>query len=420
MKVPVSVIISVYNMPVLIEKTIDSVEKQTLKNLEIIIIDDGSTDNTYDVVMNAAKKYDNIKVVHTENQGLGPARNLGIDLSKGEYVAFLDADDTYSSDDSLEYLYKTACENQAVICGGTAEIIYGDDGPAMQEWKSNKIVNDGFVSAVDMPDPYGLWTNIFKKSFLDTNNLRFYAYYKAQDIQFFSRALVAAGKIYKCRKRVYNYLTNYKPLKYTERKAVDCISSLRDVLKIAVDYNLPNLVSCPESQLRNRPGVLLLHFCAQGNKKMLSLLSDFNVLFKKLGRNDVVPASMDAAIETIEKYNEEKTKLLARWNENGIYIYGAGTVGSRFLQYLRKNKIEPKAFIVTDKSRNNDVVYGIPVVELKSLSKEDVNDSDIVVSVGFPFQTQILETLKSSGYERYYPLDVHALYYWDKDEVIIE
>ena len=90
----VSVIIVVYNGEKYIEDAIKSVLNQTYKNIELIVADDGSTDSTREIV----KKYKDIVYVYQENKGEGSARNLGIEASKGEYLAFLDADDLYTND----------------------------------------------------------------------------------------------------------------------------------------------------------------------------------------------------------------------------------------------------------------------------------------------------------------------------------
>lgn len=90
----VSIIIVVYNGEKFIEQAIESVFNQTYKDIELIIVDDGSTDGTRDII----KSYQNIKYIYEENRGQAVARNLGIEHSKGEYIAFLDADDLYVSD----------------------------------------------------------------------------------------------------------------------------------------------------------------------------------------------------------------------------------------------------------------------------------------------------------------------------------
>ena len=89
----ISVIISVYNVENYIEKCITSIIKQTYKNIEIIVVDDGSNDSSGDIADNMANLYDSIIVLHKQNGGLSSARNVGLKYSKGEYIMFVDGDD---------------------------------------------------------------------------------------------------------------------------------------------------------------------------------------------------------------------------------------------------------------------------------------------------------------------------------------
>lgn len=111
----VSVIIPVYNGEKYISDAIESIEDQTYKNIEIIVIDDGSTDNTYNIL----KKYNNIKYVYQTNSGPAAARNHGIEISKGDFIAFLDCDDLYE---------KNKIEKQVIelISNREIDIVYND------------------------------------------------------------------------------------------------------------------------------------------------------------------------------------------------------------------------------------------------------------------------------------------------------
>lgn len=100
----VSVIVPVYNVELYVNRCVDSIINQKFKNFEIILIDDGSTDNSGKICDEYAQKYDIIKVFHKKNGGLSSARNCGIDRAKGEYIAFIDSDD-FIHHDMLSTLY---------------------------------------------------------------------------------------------------------------------------------------------------------------------------------------------------------------------------------------------------------------------------------------------------------------------------
>lgn len=109
----VSVIIPVYNSQRYIEECINSVVNQTLKDIEIIVIDDGSTDRSLSIIKKVVSGHNNITVISTVNMGVAHARNIGLDIATGEYIKFLDSDDSLSNDRVLEDMYNGAVKNEA-------------------------------------------------------------------------------------------------------------------------------------------------------------------------------------------------------------------------------------------------------------------------------------------------------------------
>lgn len=110
----ITVVIPVYNVEAFLEKCLDSVIQQTYKNLEIILVDDGSTDCSGKMCDEYAEKDSRIKVVHQKNKGLSGARNAGIEISKGEYITFIDSDD-FVSEEFISYLYNLAVRKYADV-----------------------------------------------------------------------------------------------------------------------------------------------------------------------------------------------------------------------------------------------------------------------------------------------------------------
>lgn len=110
----VSIIIPVYNLEGYISKCLESVMAQTYKNIEIVVIDDGSSDNTQEIIKEKMKVDSRIKYVFQKNSGVSSARNKGIDKSEGEYILFVDADD-YIKKDMIEKLYSEINKNQIVV-----------------------------------------------------------------------------------------------------------------------------------------------------------------------------------------------------------------------------------------------------------------------------------------------------------------
>lgn len=110
----VSIILPVYNVANFLPSCLDSVCSQTHGDLEIILVDDGSKDNSGSIADDYALKDKRIKVIHKKNDGVSVARNVGIECSTGEYVCFCDSDDLLMPD-YVEYLLKMAVENNAQI-----------------------------------------------------------------------------------------------------------------------------------------------------------------------------------------------------------------------------------------------------------------------------------------------------------------
>lgn len=125
MKALVSIIIPVYNVEKYIYRCVDSVLAQTYDNLEIILVDDGSTDRCPDICDEYAKRDDRIAVIHKQNGGLGYARNSGFEKSSGEFIMFVDSDD-YLSEDAVEVLYDRITAGGSDLAVGKHTDIYED------------------------------------------------------------------------------------------------------------------------------------------------------------------------------------------------------------------------------------------------------------------------------------------------------
>lgn len=115
MKDLISVIIPIFNTETYLSECLESAVHQTYTNLEIILINDGSTDNSYDICENYAKRDSRIKLINKHNEGIAKTRNLGIDRAKGEYIYFIDSDD-YIELDTIEKLYSKIQTENADLC----------------------------------------------------------------------------------------------------------------------------------------------------------------------------------------------------------------------------------------------------------------------------------------------------------------
>ena len=172
----ISVIIPVYNAEKYIEKTLEIISSQTLKDIEIICVDDGSNDKSALLIKKYQVNDSRIKYYFQQNSGAGQARNLGIKKSNGAYIAFMDADDAYPNNYVLEQLYNTASNNEAIICGGSAVFENSDIND-----EKRKFFVKGFVSFKEYQFDYLFQRYIFKRNFLIDNQIYFPNYRVYED-----------------------------------------------------------------------------------------------------------------------------------------------------------------------------------------------------------------------------------------------
>ena len=192
----VSVIIPVYNVENYLRKCLNSLVNQTLKDIEIIVVNDGTLDNSQEIIDEYVKKYPK-KVVSIiqENGGQGAARNTGLLHAKGEYIGYVDSDD-YVEENMYEELYKKAKEEDSdiVICG-------------------NNVVKENyeFLSKEDVDKEFllgkmAVWNKIYKKNIIVDNKIQFRSKVWYEDLDFTMKVYFSSKKISYVDKPLYNYL----------------------------------------------------------------------------------------------------------------------------------------------------------------------------------------------------------------------
>lgn len=234
----VSVIVPVYNVEKYIEKCLKSLVEQTLKNIEIIIVNDGSTDNSKKIISKFAEKYSNIKYYEKTNGGLSSARNYGIKYANGEYVAFLDSDD-YVEKNLYELMYKKALQENSdmVECDFIWEY-YGKNGEIVKRKKDkrkkfktlNQYVKNARVVA---------WNKLIKKQIIDDFNIRFPEGLIYEDIEFFYKLFPHLNKISYVNTYGIHYVQrNGSILNSNPEKIGDIFKILDNVIKYYRDLDI--------------------------------------------------------------------------------------------------------------------------------------------------------------------------------------
>ena len=204
----ISVIIPVYNVESFLEKCIDSVINQSYKNLQIILIDDGSTDHSGDICDRYKNIDKRILVIHQKNQGLSVARNTGLNYSKGDWIAFLDSDDWLESD-AYEVLYDIADKHQADISSCLSRnCYYGAEKPVASDSCNIFEYNDinSIVREIRKKERLRVevWNKLWKRELLE--GIRFIPGQVSEDIHFDRIAFIRAKKIVHIDRTLHNYL----------------------------------------------------------------------------------------------------------------------------------------------------------------------------------------------------------------------
>lgn len=205
-QIKVSVIIPVYNVEKYIRECVESVLNQTLDNIEIIIVNDGTKDNSMEVIQDLCEENNNIIVINKENGGLSSARNEGLKYARGEYISFIDSDD-YIESNFLEILYDRAKSEDLDITYCSYTRLYEDD--RIEKRKRKDILYDKCMSGVDflynqlVNEDYfeTAWSGIYKAKFFNEENIRFYENILHEDVDFTPKVLLVAEKV----KLINNY-----------------------------------------------------------------------------------------------------------------------------------------------------------------------------------------------------------------------
>lgn len=323
-----SVIIPAYNLENYIEECVNSVRNQTYKNLQIIIVDDGSSDGTLDICQRLARDDERIVVVSQKNAGVTMARDKGLSLACGEYVAFVDGDD-YLEADMYRCMMEKAENNDMVACGFYHHISktrvqkcfdgfegsYHSKEKLQEVW--GKMLYDFKTGKANVVSP-SLWNKVFKRSLAKSmmQKIRTDIFY-AEDAIFVYQYLLECKSIYFLRIPFYHYRYREESVCHSrnERMLQNTNQVYLELRKVFEQYDIKD--------------VLL----AQLEKTIV--LMTINVLNQYMG------FSMDFRIPkfVIDVENLRKTSLV---------LYGAGKMGQDVRYQLMNEGIPPIAWLDRD------------------------------------------------------------------------
>ena len=248
MLVSVSIITPVYNVERCIEKTINSVINQSLKDFELLLIDDGCTDKSIEIAEKLLINSDvNYRIISQENSGVSSARNKGISEAKGEYVCFLDSDD-YIHKDYIETMYEKAstCRCDLVFCNYTQvdskdKVLVESTTRFLQDFITGR---EAALKQLSCNITIGMGSALYKTSIINGNNIFFDSNRKyAEDVVFTVKALLHMDKIISVNKTLMFYVRwNSSVTNLVSLKHLDCYYSYVDLLEyVKEDNNLKEI-----------------------------------------------------------------------------------------------------------------------------------------------------------------------------------
>jgi glycosyltransferase involved in cell wall biosynthesis len=232
-RVDVSIIIPVYNVQEYLSECLDSVINQTIKNTEIIVVNDGSTDNSSKILAEYKIKFPELIIINQENRGISETRNQGLNAATGEYIAFVDSDD-YIEDCMFEKMYNVAKRENSdiVICN---YILYDEKS---QNQNSGKYIiegnsEDGYIERTRALEKFltndikaYVWNKLVKRELFIGNNILFPDFKVCEDTPVVFLLLAHSKKIFSIKDPLYYYRQREASL-----TKIFSIKSMEDMLK---------------------------------------------------------------------------------------------------------------------------------------------------------------------------------------------
>ena len=331
--VAVSLIIPVYNVEKYLPKALESVESQTLKNIEVIIVDDGSTDKSIEIIKEFCSRNPNFKFISQCNKGPGSARNAALSISQGEYIAFLDSDD-YLEPTFLESLYTTAVKHQADIVCCNFKVYYPQQNIRMylpfhslpgvytKTQALRKLI-------LDVGMHYYVWNKLYKRIIFSENNFTFENMY-FEDVSVSPKLFYAAEKIVLIKDCLYNYTSRETSILHsmnTEKindfiKSIGVIRNFLELENAYKNYSNHLWIYAQKSKIVAYYYLINLHAKAVNFKGFLENIAAATKSIDYFVNSEFIPQKQDNKIEVPfpikqpEKNNKIKKKSREFTNKN--------------------------------------------------------------------------------------------------------
>lgn len=435
-KPKVSIVVPVYNVEKYLEQCLDSLIHQTLRDVEFICIDDGSTDNSGIILDQYAKRDSRVKVIHNPNSGYGKTMNLGLDHATGKYIAVVESDD-FAELNMIEIMYQAAEENQAEIVkanhynyrGGVDSICYWlIDFPCGQVFQTTE--HPQILKKADT-----IWSCLFRRDFLLEHGIRFHETPGAayQDVSFAMQTWLWAKRIYFIEDAFLHYRNDNPDSSMHNPDKIFCTFEEFDWLekmfegfwernKILERYFIASKYHDHSSHYNRIAGQYQYAFLLKLQEEINRDFERGRIYEEALGPIDYkilvdIKSDMHGFFKATGKLKEDlRTKFCTYENEQVfmkgfvdylkgspcVIFYGAGKVGMRLASFCLDRGLRPDYFAVTKKEV--DTCMDIPVAAIDELTAFRDN-AVLVLAVSEVYQYELYKNAQKYGFKHILNVD---------------
>lgn len=422
----VSIVIPVYNVEIYLVECIESVINQTLHDIEIICVDDGSSDRSSSILDEYAASDSRIKVIHKDNSGYGNSMNVGMRACCGEYIGIVESDD-YIRTDMMETLYQSAVENNLDVVSSNYIRFYG--GIESRIFQNYKVIDTAFYNIV--LNPYedrevfrGNFLNqagLFKRDFLIQHNIMHNETPGAsyQDIGFCFQVLAFARRMMILDKAFYCYRQDNPNSSILNKGKMHCAIEEYSYIYGIMKKQREELESYQPQFTSEKFGTYLYtlqRLAPEFRKEFLCLIGHEFKEFESRGELDVSALSkewkdmlywiMKNPVSFYEEFMSFRQEIHEKLNQyEKAVIYGAGLIGKRIYdEMIEEDRNKIKGFVVTSIKGNLKNYHNIPVREVDDYLEEKENIA-VIIGVAQNHRNAVIDVLSKKQFRNVITLE---------------
>lgn len=416
----VSVLIPIYNVEKYLRQCLDSVVNQTLKDIEIICINDGSTDNSLSIIKEFADRDKRIKIIDKKNTGYGHSMNCGLEIAQGEYIGIIESDD-FADLNMFETLYNQTDDTKIDIVKSNYWDQVGDYAKFMEVLNPlpyDQIFSPKNYANVIFQRPIAVWSAIYRREFLVENNIFFQETPGAsyQDVSFVFKSMCCAEKAIFIKNAFLHYRVDNPNASMKSKQKIYCIFDEFDEMErfLSQSKGISDLFKYALSPLKFRqcerhyPHIdddfkfdFFQRMIKEFEKDNLAdhLNKDYWSERKWQQLQEILnnpKKSFHRQCELVQAHRAYQQALFSKIESCcNTYLYGAGKIASSILFHLLRSQVNVKGIIVSNLENNPHHLMGVPVNIIEKFDFDREKDL-ILISIKAEDQDEILYKLKLS------------------------